>query len=337
MTPRWIVAIVVVAAIVVSGCSYQTATAPTGSLTLYATFDDAQDLTPGHNVQASGVVVGSVREVELDGYRARVRLSIEDGRNVPVGTTAVVKRTSLLGEHYVDLDFPERFDTETGPFVTSGTELEGSAQLDVEQLTMELAKVVGAVSADDLTATVQAGVEALGGRGQTLNQIVADAAAITEVVANQHDDVEAAIDATADIASTFAPEAERLGRLLEEISAVTEQVAGDRDRMVAALDGLDRLVTAADTTILKPNQDELERLFANFRTVSGELAARSDTLAQLVVQLENFTFALPEALYNGRLLLLTWGYLQGVPVLDPEAGDDPLGALLDLLRRTVGE
>src|SRR3546814_4071444 len=71
-------------------------------LTLYASFDDVQDLTPGHNVQASNVVVGSVREISLDGYQAKVRMSIVDDFEVPDGTAAVVQRTSLLGEYYVE-------------------------------------------------------------------------------------------------------------------------------------------------------------------------------------------------------------------------------------------
>ena len=81
----------VVVAGLLAACSIQTATAPTGSLTLYATFEDAQDLTPGHNVQISNVVAGSVRDVSLDGYRARVRLSISDGHRIPEGTVAVIR------------------------------------------------------------------------------------------------------------------------------------------------------------------------------------------------------------------------------------------------------
>ncbi|MER7541686.1 MlaD family protein [Spirillospora sp. NPDC127506] len=98
-----ILLLVVAVALAVSGCSYQTAGAPKGDLTLTATFDDAQGLVAGHSVQMSDITIGTVTKVELVGYKARATLSIEDGIKIPKGTRAEIKVTSLLGENYVDL------------------------------------------------------------------------------------------------------------------------------------------------------------------------------------------------------------------------------------------
>ena len=45
--------------------------------------------------------------------------------------------------------------------------------------------VVGALTADDLATSVQAGAEALGGRGATLNRAIKDAAAVVGALADQ--------------------------------------------------------------------------------------------------------------------------------------------------------
>src|SRR5690606_39115259 len=69
---RVLVLLAAVAALLVSGCSYQTAGVPKGDLTLTATFDDVQQLVAGHSVQMADITVGSVTKVELVGYKARV-------------------------------------------------------------------------------------------------------------------------------------------------------------------------------------------------------------------------------------------------------------------------
>ena len=42
--------------LMLGACDLQTATAPSGDLTLYATFDDVQDLTTGHYVQMLSLI-----------------------------------------------------------------------------------------------------------------------------------------------------------------------------------------------------------------------------------------------------------------------------------------
>ena len=116
-----ILLLVVAVALAVSGCSYQTAGAPKGDLTLTATFDDAQGLVAGHSVQMSDITIGTVTKVELVGYKARATLSIEDGIKIPKGTRAEIKVTSLLGENYVDLQLPPGASMDRGPFLASGS------------------------------------------------------------------------------------------------------------------------------------------------------------------------------------------------------------------------
>jgi phospholipid/cholesterol/gamma-HCH transport system substrate-binding protein len=321
-----------VAALVVTllaACSIQTATAPTGSLTLYATFDDAQDLTPGHNVQISNVVAGSVRDVSLDGYRARVRMSISDGHRIPEGTAAVIRRTSLLGEYFVDLVLPADFDTEAGPFLQSGANItETETQPDIEQLAQEASVVVGALTADDLATTVQAGAEGLGGRGATLHQAIQDAGAVLGALADQQADIGAAIDGLARLGATLGPAHERVGIVVEELAAATSEVAGSRAGAVDAVGALVDLATATNDVVLEPHAERLRVMLSQVSPILGSLADRTDVLADLVTNLLRFTEAFPTALHDGQVLLLTWAYLptavEGLP------GPDALAVLAEM-------
>src|SRR5258708_25715306 len=112
---RRLLLIVVLALIGAGGCSYQTAGSPQGGRIVSADFTDVQNLVVGHAVQIAGVRIGTVTGVRVVGsgsdYRARVTMSLRKGIEVPVGTTAQLSITSLLGENYVNLQPPAGLDS----------------------------------------------------------------------------------------------------------------------------------------------------------------------------------------------------------------------------------
>lgn len=324
-----------VACLAIAGCRIETAGAPSGSTTLFASFDDAADLTPGHYVQASNVTVGSVRAITLDGYKARVELSIEDGFSVPVGTAAVIRRTSLLGEHYVDLVLPTEFDPEGGPFLGDQDVLDdASTQPDVEQLAEQAAILVGSLSADDLGATIDAAAEALGGRGAIVNQLVRDSGVVLGTLGEQSETIAAGVDSVGAVAGALAPVTGEFVETLDALNEATESLAGSRDRMVVAVDALVELARTTNDVVLDPHGERLVAMLGQFENLLGTLSARSDVLADLIVDLSRFTDLFPRTIQNGSVLLLTWIYLGGgggpiVPLSSPSGG--PIETMATLL------
>jgi len=75
-----------------------------GSLHVYAIFDQTGGLKPRAPVEIAGVKVGQVVDVSLsDDYRARVRLDLRDGLQLPVDTSASIVTAGVLGDRYVSL------------------------------------------------------------------------------------------------------------------------------------------------------------------------------------------------------------------------------------------
>ncbi len=320
--------------LLLGACRIETASAPTGEVTLYATFDDVQDLTPGHDVQASNLAVGSVQHIDLDGYRARVSMSIVDDFHVPEGTSAVVRRTSLLGEYYVDLVLPAEFDPEQAVYLEDEDEIEdASTQPDVEQLAEQAATVVGALTADDLGATVNAAAEGLGGRGQVLHDLVADASAVADALADQQADIGATVDSLAALGAELAPAAGDLAAAIDQLAAASGTIAESRDRIVAAAEALVELATATNDTVIEPHAQRLATLLRQLQPLLGTLADRSSVLADLIVDLDRFTVLFPTAVHNGTILLLTWAYLDVPALTGARTGvaAEPLAALAQLV------
>src|SRR3546814_20109201 len=63
----------------------------------------------------SDVPLGSVAGLELDGYRVRVQIDLEDDVGVPRGTRAVIRRTTLHGANFVELVVPGGVDSQRAP------------------------------------------------------------------------------------------------------------------------------------------------------------------------------------------------------------------------------
>ncbi|MGV0737020.1 MlaD family protein [Mycobacterium syngnathidarum] len=77
-----------------------------------ASFSDVSGLFAGDDVRISGVQVGKVATVRLDGRTASVQFTVLEGHHVYVNTTAAVRYQNLLGQRYVELVQPAVPDRE---------------------------------------------------------------------------------------------------------------------------------------------------------------------------------------------------------------------------------
>lgn len=310
-----------------SGCDVRTATAPGGELTLWATFDDVQDLTRGNYVEINDVVVGSVGSLELDGDRALARLDLED-RAVPVGTRAVVRRTSLLGEHFVDLVLPAAAG---GPVLADGDTIADTAsQLELEELAGRAEAVLGAVNATSVSGTLAAADEALGGRGQQLNTLIAQTSDVVGAIDAQRDALVGAIDSLAAAADSFAPQADDLVALIDATDDATRTIAANRDRAVASARAVVDVLTTLNDQVLAPDAEMIVQLLAEANPVLGALAARSSAISGLFEDIVFFNTVFPTVQANGQVLIQAW--LDPFVLLGGEIDPtDPAGLVTALL------
>jgi phospholipid/cholesterol/gamma-HCH transport system substrate-binding protein len=307
MTRRLSIAGLVVMLVLSSGCSLQTAGAPRGHLTLLADFNDAQHLLAGHAVRVGDVQVGSVTKVALNGYHARVTMSIVDGHRVPIGTSAVLGLTSLLGENFVQLRYPQSFDPQRGPFMKSGDLLaDSTAQPQLEDVTQQAITLLGAISTGDLTTIVNTAAQAVNGRGDELHRLVGQLAQVGEVYAGQSTNLASAVDGLAQLGASLGVHASDIGSLIDNLSNATATAAGQRDRIIGTVQRLTQLAQALDDHVLVPHAAQLTTLLAQLDPIVGTVANQRTTLQDLITNLAGFMTVLPKSYDNGALLLYAW-------------------------------
>ena len=83
----------------------------TGAVTRYtAAFSDVSGLYAGDDVRISGVQVGKVESIRLDGRIAKVDFTAQEDHPVFANTVAAVRYQTLVGQRYVELVQPAKPD-----------------------------------------------------------------------------------------------------------------------------------------------------------------------------------------------------------------------------------
>ncbi|MEU8802996.1 MlaD family protein [Spirillospora sp. NPDC048819] len=321
---RVIIAFVVAMALAVSGCSYQTAGAPKGDLTLTATFTDVQQLVAGHSVQMSDITIGSVTKVELDGYKAKVTLSVEDGIKIPKGTRAEIRVTSLLGENYVELRIPPGASMNTGPFLADGAAIaDTSVQPSFEQVVGQAGPLIEALAGDDVATVVNAGATALDGNGEKLNKTIAQANGLVKLFADQRRELGESIDRLGRLGRSLAKGGDALEEAPVQIERTTKLLNDDKEKILKTVDRLTFLARELNDKVLEGRIQRFRTLLQDLDPVLHQLGNNRKRLTGLVDGLVMFADRLPKATYDGQLLLypilhIVWP--DGTPLLPGSQG-----------------
>ena len=291
------VALVVALAALLCGCTLQTMGGVKGNRTLTAEFDDVDQLAVGHSVQMADVVVGSVTGIRLDRYKALVTLSLEDGVNLPVGTTAVLKKTSLLGENYVELDPPSHAGP---PYLRSGARITDVRRApDLEAVTEQAIQVFGAMAGRDVGAIVQAGAQSFGEHASDVRALLADMRTFGSALDSQSGQLAALTDDFARITGPLASADGDVRRGITGINVASAAMAANRQRMLAAARQLTQLAAAFNDTFFGPGTDNTIRMVTDMSELLSLIAAHRDLLDKLIVNNHDFTVKIPNAIRHG--------------------------------------
>ncbi|WP_219471504.1 MCE family protein [Nonomuraea rhizosphaerae] len=317
---------------ITASCSLQTLGAPAGDLTLNATFDDVQSLVAGHSVQISDVRVGTVTGIRLQGYRARVTMSIMSAHRVPAGSTATVAKTSVLGENYVLLSPPPGKDLSQGPFLGNGATItDTSVEPDIEQVTAKAGPLIEALGTQDVNAILDAASTAFAGKGADVNKLIRQTAEVTDTYAAARQDIATTIDALAELGDDLAKGSKELDRLPVTLAAATTRLAHGRKHIKRALVALTGLAKEANRTIYPRHAARLRTLLRELDGITLAMLRGKEDLKALVAKLQAFIDA-PPITVNGQVLIYLW--LKGLLLPKQKSGTGPVttGVLPDRLQ-----
>jgi phospholipid/cholesterol/gamma-HCH transport system substrate-binding protein len=291
----------------VSGGSHRTAT---------AVFSDVGDLANGAQVQLADVPVGSVSAIALDGDRAKVTLSFDNGVRIPADVSAAIDRTTILGDQFVQLTVPKG---ETGATAASAPQLADGARIsktsvvpDVEQFIQAGSDVFGAVSTNELEQIIQAGGQGFTGQEANLKAFLADLTAVTNGYALHTDEISQAVNGLNNLSATLAPGSSAGETALDNLAQTVSILAKNSSQFETLLQSLDNLSTQG-RSLLEAYYPQIVTQLQTLQAVSGQLAQHQADLAGLLSEIPVADDALPQAVRNGYVQLYENIIVCGIP------------------------
>jgi phospholipid/cholesterol/gamma-HCH transport system substrate-binding protein len=271
--PLLVVAVVV--SLALEGCS------SSHPQTLKARFSDVGDLTKGAPVMMADVTVGKVTGIKLDGYSALVTISIDRGVQVPRGSTARVRRTSLLGERIVDLMIPDNLPAGTPALGDGATIGRTEVRPDLEDLVKEGSAALGPITESEVATLVNEGYKGFGGRGQQLGALLDNFGVIVKAYAGETDTIRSLISSMNRLNTTVALKAAAHAAAIGNSERALTMLRQESVRLQAAIKALSRLSVGA-SQIMTQHEDEMARFFSQVQTIMGVLRSQQAAIEGLL-------------------------------------------------------
>ncbi|MDQ6526539.1 MCE family protein [Nocardioides sp. LHD-245] len=288
-------------------------------MTVKAYFADAAGLFVGNDVGVLGVTIGSISAIEPAGDKVLVTMEIDADQPVPADAGAVVVARSVATDRYVELT----------PVYREGAKLRDDATIaldrtrtpvDFDQVLESLNDFATGIGGNaETTKAVQqfidAGAEALQGRGPLLNQTIHALADGVDGIASHREDIAATLRSLDVLLTTISANEDTARTFIQQVSQASQLLADERGNFQKALRSLDKAVT----TVARFAVDNRESIVASLdgsTTLMNTLLSKQDQLAEILR-------VMPLALQNLQLV-------QGdrLPVRIDPLILDPLGGLL---------
>jgi phospholipid/cholesterol/gamma-HCH transport system substrate-binding protein len=219
--------------------------------TMYSYFTDASPLDVGSEVRASGVKVGSVASIELDGDVAKVGLDLDEAV-LPLheDATLTIRPINLLGENFVDLDAG----------TASAPELEGDIPVSQTSKNVTLQSLLDTFD-DPTSAGLAALITELGkgveGRGgelaaaiDQLGPVMQQIDSLGDVLRSQNETLNSLVETADPIAQAVSgPEGRRLDRMIQQATETLHSLSVQKQGIRNTIAELPATLREARTTL----------------------------------------------------------------------------------------
>ncbi len=266
-----------------------------GRIQATAVFDDVADLANGAPVQLSDVRIGEVTAIDLtDDHRVRVRVAFDEDVAVPAEVQARLRRTSALGEKFVELRPLTR--DEDAPRLEDGATIDQAVVVpDVEDLVASGTELFTSISASQLAVIIEESANAVEGRAADLALLLTRLETVTEGYASRTDTLTQLIEDIGQLAGDVSPAAEAHAEAITNLAESTEvldEASGD------LLDTIESLTTLAQegADVLTTHFDRIDLGLRSLRSATRAVASEQAALGRILLYLPQHNTRLPRIL-----------------------------------------
>ncbi len=316
----------VVAALFSTSCTALGVATACDGIEVIGIFDQIGDLPQAGNVQSADVKIGGVKEIERDGWTARVTMCLNEDQTIPADVEAVIRTTSLLGEKFVDL----RPQSEGPPFLEDGDTLElsqTSKASELEDVFAKLAAVLGTGNLEQINRFTSAQAKIVRNNAGELRTVLSRLRRFTDLLADRKEQIASAVDSLDNVSRTIIGDSKVLQDFLRSFADSSQVLAGNKEGLQSLLFALDRFSNVSAQLLIQTERGVNEQ-FEDLRPVLRTIVGDSDRLRETLQTLATFTELFPETMPGDFLQLDVCQaapdhYEQGTTCAQSIANDDP--------------
>ncbi|MFC7489776.1 MULTISPECIES: MCE family protein [unclassified Knoellia] len=250
------------------------------SMTVRVDFADVLDLVPKSAVKIDEVAVGQVEDIELNGWTARVTLTVPRSSKLPDNATAELKQTSLLGEKYIALSGPA--DGKGVGTLSDGDLIpidRTNRNPEVEEVLSAMSLLLNGGGIAQLAVIEKELNNALRGNTDEIKHLIGELNTFIGGLEDQKAEIVRAIDMVDLLAARLAAQKELIGKTLEELPKGLKVLADQRIQLTQMLQALSRL-GAVGTKVIQGSKEDMLANLKLLAPILTQLNAAGDALPQ---------------------------------------------------------
>jgi phospholipid/cholesterol/gamma-HCH transport system substrate-binding protein len=268
---RVVTALVVVLVVsVLSGCGFHGANSfklpgtkggGPGSYTVQAQMPDVQNLQQNSRVRVNDVTVGTVTNIELQGWHAVVTMTINGDVDLPANATATLGQTSLLGSVHLELappaGVPAQGKLKAGsliPLTSAG------AYPSTERTLAAVSLLVNGGGLGQIQDIIKSLSTAFTGREQDLRSLLGQLDKFVGYLNDQKGDIIAATDSLNNLVGQFADQKPVIDKALKTLPGALTVLKDERNNLADALGELSKVGALAADSVNKIKSNLVKEL-----------------------------------------------------------------------------
>jgi phospholipid/cholesterol/gamma-HCH transport system substrate-binding protein len=228
-----------------------------------AQLPDVDNIERNSRVRVGDVTVGSVTDIQRQGWHALVTMTIDGGVNLPANATAKMGQTSLLGSKHIELAPPTTAPPEGTLHDGSVIPLSsGGAYPTTEQTLAALSLVLNGGGIGQIQEITQVLSSAFAGREDDLRSLITQLDKFVGYLNDQSDDIIAATDSLNNLSDQVAAQQPVVDKALQTIPDALAVLTDDRNDLADALDQFGRFGALTADTVNQTKENLVKELKA---------------------------------------------------------------------------
>lgn len=305
------------------------------TIEITAEFDEALNLAQGAQVKVNGVSSGKVQSVRARDFKAVAVLEVRRSAEMRAEATARLRYTTPLGELFVEVTNPAE-GTELGDGATLTTASTSTAPT-VEDALSSASLLVNGGGLDQLQTVTDELNAALGGREDTVRELLDRANTFLGEANSTTDEVDRALTALAAVSKVLAANRETIAAAITDFRPAAEVLRQNTPGLTRLLAKLERFSDTANG-VVGETRDEILQMLRQVSPVLDEfIASEPDlgpSLRALVKLNDGINAAIPGDYANMKLEMqmdkVTFPNPLGTtPTSGSGGGLGPVGDLID--------